>query len=108
MNNIQLKNIFDNVPENIPEEIFERLIVNSNFHLERIISQGHNSPKDFWYDQDTNEFVILISGSAELHFFDGEKFFLKPGDYFIIPANTKHRIERTDSEQKTFWLTLHF
>ena len=27
-----------------------------------------SSPEDFWYDQDKNEFVILVSGSAVLEF----------------------------------------
>lgn len=108
MNKHSIKNIRDNVPEKLKEEFFEEILAGSNFKLERIISEGHASPKDFWYDQDKNEFVFLFSGSAELLYDDGRKFFLNAGDYLIIPAHQKHRVERTDSKQKTYWLALHY
>jgi cupin 2 domain-containing protein len=108
MNKVEIKNIFENIPENIREEVFESFIDNKNFRLERIISEGHTSPPNFWYNQENDEFVLLLSGSAELHFENGEKFVLKRGDYLIIPAHKKHRVEWTDENQKTIWLALHY
>jgi cupin 2 domain-containing protein len=104
----ELKNIFTGVPENLNEEFFEDLIVAGSFKLERIVSEGHSSQENFWYDQDKNEFVILLSGSATLSYEDGRKFSLKPGDYLTIPAHQKHRVDKTDTTQKTFWLAVHF
>ena len=32
--------------------------------VERIISKGHKSPANFWYDQDQNEWVIILKGGS--------------------------------------------
>lgn len=108
MTAIEVKNIFENIPQNLSAEFFEDIISSENFRLERIISEGHTSPPEFWYDQEQNEFVLLLSGSAEILFDDDSLVELKPGDYIIIPAHKKHRVEKTDTNKKTFWLTLHY
>jgi len=105
---IEVRNIYDNVPEDLSKEFFEDIILNENFRLERIISKAHFSPEGFWYDQSQNEFVLLLSGSAEILFENNYSVKLKPGDYLIIPAHVKHRVEKTDSEKLTYWLTLYF
>ena len=102
------KNIFDNIPSNIPEEIIEILIDSDQLKVERIISKGHVSPKDFWYDQDKNEFVILLKGSAKLLFENDEQTILSAGDYLIIPSHKKHRVDWTDPETETIWLTIFY
>jgi cupin 2 domain-containing protein len=108
MNTIEMENIFKNVPLSLKEELFEKIIENNNFTLERIVSEGHASPPNFWYDQEKNEFVMLLSGSATLVYDDGKSFSLMPGDYLIIPAHQKHRIEKTSGTEKTIWLALHY
>ncbi|OGV25914.1 MAG: hypothetical protein A3J84_01210 [Ignavibacteria bacterium RIFOXYA2_FULL_37_17] len=104
----KLNNLFENLPEKLNEEFFEELLSTKNFKLERIISEGHFSLPDFWYDQDKNEFVLLIKGKAKLSFDDGRKFELNPGDYLIINAHQKHRVDWTDPGQRTVWLTIHY
>ncbi len=32
---------------------------------------------------------------------------MRPGDYVLIPARKRHRVEWTDPGQKTVWLALH-
>lgn len=108
MNKEELKNIFSNLPNNLNEEFFENILSDNNFVVERIISNGHASPKDFWYDQTKNEFVLLLSGSAKIQFEDGNIICLIPGDYLIIPPHKKHRVESTDIKEKTFWLAIHY
>ncbi len=108
MTDISIKNIFEKIPASLNEEFYEDIITSGNFKLERIVSEGQSTPENFWYDQDKNEFVILIRGSAELLFENDEKIKLKPGDYLIIPAHKKHRVLKTDTTQKTFWLALHY
>jgi cupin 2 domain-containing protein len=103
-----VNNIFDIAPDKLSEEFFDTLISASDFKVERIISEGHASPPGFWYDQDKNEFVLLISGSAVLAFENDEHITLQKGDYIIIPSHKKHRVEKTDSAEKTFWLAIHF
>lgn len=77
--------------------------------MERIISRGHASGQDFWYDQEDNEWVILLQGSASLSF-EGEKepVVLHPGDYIQIPPHYKHRVEWTDPACETVWLAVHY
>ena len=88
---MNVQNIFEKIPGELKEEYFEEIISNNNFRLERIVSDGHISPEGFWYDQNKNEFVILISGSAVIELENDVTMNMKPGDYLIIPANKKHR-----------------
>ena len=105
---IDLKNIFENLPVELKEEFFEEILSTKDFKAERIISEGHASPPNFWFDQDKNEFVLLLKGKAKLCFEDDSKIELKPGDYLIIKAHQKHRVDWTDPNQKTFWLTIFY
>jgi cupin 2 domain-containing protein len=104
-----IRNLFSEIPDSMSGEIFEILLRNEHFKLERIISSGQASPPGEWFDQEMNEWVILLSGSAGL-LFEGETdaYMMRPGDYIHIPAHQHHRIEWTDPKQKTVWLALHF
>ncbi len=104
-----VKNLFAGIPATLPEELFEDLLVSDRFRIERIISRGHRSPDDFWYDQKENEWVLLVAGSAALAF-DGREspVVLAPGDHFNIPAGVKHRVEWTDPEETTVWLAVYY
>jgi cupin 2 domain-containing protein len=99
-------NIFSGIPEEIPEELFDTLALRGSLKIERIISDGQTSPENFWYDQEQNEWVILLQGEAELEYFDGQRIRLHPGDYILIPAGQKHRVSYTAT--KTIWLAVHF
>jgi len=102
-------NIFSEIPNLAKDEIFETLLKTHRFELERIISSGQATPSGQWYDQPTDEWVILLKGSAGL-IFEGEKevMVLHPGDYVHISAHQRHRVEWTDGEGKTVWLALHY
>jgi len=108
MSDINVKNIFHDIPEKSDEEFLEIIFQNNSLKMERIVSEGHSSPKNFWYDQDKNEFVLLLSGNAIISFDDGNSIELFPGDYFIIPAHKKHRVDFTDPNEKNVWLALFF
>jgi cupin 2 domain-containing protein len=104
-----LKNIFADIPDAIPEEIFETIIEKESFRLERIVSDGQLTAEDEWYDEDENEWVILLKGSAGI-LLEGDKepLLLKPGDYLNLPAHRKHKVVWTDADEKTVWLALHY
>ena len=102
------QNLFENIPSSIPEELFEEIDSNAEIKIERIISDGHNSPPDFWYDQDKNELVFLLSGSGVIEFEDGRKVKLNTGDYLKINAHEKHRVTETSASTKTIWLAIHY
>lgn len=104
-------NLFENLPETLLEEFFETILDGKSFRVERIVSSGHSSPDDFWYDQSQPEWVLLISGSAtlELETADGiEVAELQPGDHILIPGHQRHRVVRTSADPKTVWLAIHF
>ncbi len=104
-----LPNLFDRLPESLPEELVEVLLATPQLRLERIISTGQATPAGQWYDQATDEGVVLLRGGAGL-LFEGESEarVLAPGDYLFIPAHRRHRVEWTDPGRPTLWLALHY
>ncbi len=74
--------------------------------IERIVSQGHHSPPDFWYDQTDDEFVLVVSGAARLQLEGESVLHLAPGDWVHIPAHVRHRVEWTDPTGPTIWLAV--
>lgn len=77
--------------------------------LERIVSRGQATPDGEWYDQDANEWVVLLRGAAALRFEDEpEPRVLGPGDWLDIPAHRRHRVEWTAPDEPTIWLALHY
>jgi cupin 2 domain-containing protein len=102
------KNIVDGLPPHLPEELIQTLLSTTNVHIERIVSHGHCSPEGFWYDQDTHEWVLLISGAGRLRFEGEEAFAMAVGDFVNIPAHKRHRVGWTDPKQATIWLAIHY
>lgn len=102
------QNLFENIPSSIPEELLEEIDSTDNIIIERIISHGHKSPPDFWYDQDKNELVFLLLGNGVIEFEDGRKVKLNPGDYLKIKAHEKHRVAETSKTTKTIWLAIYY
>lgn len=102
------ENIFNNIPQNLPAELIEIVTQSDRIRIERIISDGHISPPDFWYEQDQNEFVIVLRGNAVLEFENGKTFELNEGDFIIINAHEKHRVVKTDTRDKTIWLAIFY
>ena len=88
-------------------EHIEVLASGAACRVERIVSCGHTSPAGFWYDQDQDEWVSLLSGAARLLFEDGRSLTLAPGDHLLIPAHCRHRVEWTHPEQSTVWVAVH-
>jgi cupin 2 domain-containing protein len=102
-------NLFSRLPLDIDDEVFDTILSSDHFKIERIISKGHKSPSDSWYDQERNEWVVVLKGAAKLKFKkDGKIIEMMPGDYLIIPAHCKHRVEWTDPDVETIWLAVHY
>ena len=101
-------NIFHDLPPvNAGDEAFQTLLQAPGVRVERIVSRGHRSPDGFWYDQDMDEWVLLLSGAATLRFEGEDPIALKLGSYVDIPAHRRHRVEWTDPAQPTIWLAVH-
>jgi len=103
------KNILADIPAQLPQELFTSLLQNEQLHIERIVSRGHANAIDEWYDQAHNEWLILIQGEAILEFAGQTEFkTLQTGDYLLIPAHCRHRVEWTDPDINSIWLAVHF
>ena len=106
---MRVANLFADLPAPASAESLDELLHDQNLRIERVVSHGHCTPLGDWYDQPTDEWVLLLSGSASLRFEDDrEACTLKPGDYVFIRARRKHRVEDTAADQPTIWLALHF
>jgi cupin 2 domain-containing protein len=104
-----MTNVFASLPTALLEELVERLVDTPAVTIERIVSTGHRTPAGEWYDQDTDEFVLLLRGRAALRFEDASALAaLAPGDWLDIPAHRRHRVEWTDPAAPTVWLAVHY
>lgn len=101
-------NIFELIPDTIENELFDVLLQNDNVKVERIVSKGHSSPKSAWYDQDQNEWVIILEGEAIITLFPDEQITLKVGDHLNITAHVKHKVSWTAPDSETIWLAVHY
>ncbi|MCK5662017.1 MAG: cupin domain-containing protein [Thiotrichaceae bacterium] len=101
-------NLFENIPDNLDEEVFEQIVSSEQISIERIISKGHHSPTSDWYDQDKNEWVMVLAGKAILSFDDGSDIMLNKGDYINIPAHKRHRVKWTEPMIETIWLAIFY
>ena len=99
-------NLFKKLPDNLPQELCTVLVQSEQAKVERIVSDGHASPEGFWYNQEQDEWVLLLSGSAVLEF-EEKKVELNPGDHLLIPAHQRHRVESTSPTEKTVWLAVY-
>lgn len=96
------------VPAQDKEQIDQLIAGRDGLRIERIVSTGQSSPPGFWYDEPTDEFVVLLTGAARLRFQLGDLVVeLRPGDWVEIPAHIRHRVEWTQHHPPTVWLAVH-
>ena len=102
-------NLLTNVPRQLPDEEILTLLQSPNVKIERIVSTGHATPPDQWYDQDQAEWVLVLAGSAGL-IFEGEiePLLLERGSYVHIAPHVRHRVAWTDPSTPTVWLAIHY
>ena len=103
-----IENIFQ-LPNSLAStESIEKLLEKDSVLIERIISTGQVTPPGEWYDQEQNEWLIVLQGEGELSYKDNSRIKLTTGDYLLIPAHQKHRVEYTSTEPPCIWLTVFF
>ena len=102
-------NLLDDIPAELPTELLTTLQRSGGMRIERIVSRGHCSPPGFWYDQEQNEWILLVEGSATLEFEGGGgPIELRRGSYLNIPAHARHRVVWTAANHPTIWLAIHY
>lgn len=87
-------------------ELIETLARGSS-HIERIVSYGHTTPESYWYDQSTDEWVVLLQGEATIQYDDNETVNLTQGDYLFIPAHKRHKVTHTTEMPPCIWIAIH-
>ena len=102
------QNLFADIPESLDEELFDTLVSGADLRIGRIVSCGHASPEQGWYEQDRDEWVLLLRGAAVIAYPDGREVRLGDGDYLHLPAHRRHRVSWTDPERATVWLAVHY
>lgn len=102
-------NLFADTDVPLNEEAASDLATGQNVRIERIVSHGQATPAGAWLDQEWDEWVIVLKGSAGLRFAgESAALVLGPGDHVHIRAHSRHRVEWTASDQATVWLAVHF
>ena len=102
------RNIAAEIPSSLPIELVEVLAEGEGkFRIERIVSRGHASPLDCWYEQGEAEWVMLLSGSAILKFEEPDEILqMGTGDWIEIPPGRRHRVESTAEGVDSIWLAV--
>ncbi len=85
------------------EECFETLFASADVTIERICSNTLREGE--WYDQERDEWVVLVQGDATLAFDSGITKPLTKGDYLFIKAHERHRVLSTSED--ALWLAVH-
>ena len=102
MNIFEIKDNQTEVPE-----IFEDILQTKDLKIERIVTLKPYDKPGEWYDQDKDEWVLLLQGNAVLEFEGEETIELNAGDYIFIPSRKKHRIKQSSANTKCIWLAIH-
>lgn len=90
-------------------ELVDLLAEGQHVRVERIVSTGQTTPEGQWYDEVTDEWVLLVLGEARLRIEDeSADRALGSGDWLFIPAHCRHRVVWTSVDPPAVWLAVHF
>ena len=106
---VRTGNLRDGVPSRtLPEEVIEH-----SAQAERSPHRAHHvdgqvTAEGDWYDQDSDEWVLLVSGQARLRIEgEAEDRELAEGDWILLPAHCRHRVTWTRAAPPTLWIAVH-
>lgn len=102
--NLKVANLYHSLPSLSTGERFQELWRRAQLRVELI--QSSATPARNLYDQEQDEWVLLLEGRALLEV-NGEHLALGPGDHLVIPAHTPHRVLETHPEPRCLWLAVH-
>ena len=92
----------------LAREIVDVLLERPGVRIERIVSTGQATPEGQWYDQATDEWVLVVMGRARLRIEgEAEDRELGEGDFVFLPAHCRHRVAWTEQDMLTVWLAVH-
>lgn len=92
----------------LADEQFTEVLNRPGVRIERIVSMGHVTADDDWYDQTGDEWVLVLKGAARLVFLEPEMAVdLLAGQAVFIEAHRRHRVAWTSTSEPTVWLAVH-
>ncbi len=101
--------ILDGIPASLRDELTEILVSHGQVRIERIVSEGHSSPDTGWYDQDENEWVMVLQGSAVLTLEENnQRVEMQTGDHILLPTHCRHKVSWTSSDPQCVWLAVFY
>jgi len=105
---LEFGNLLDDLPDASGTEILDTLLARKGLRVERIVSHGQATPEGEWYDQDEDEWVLVLAGNTEI-LMESETSprRLSAGDFLFLPARCRHRVTRTAHDEPTVWLAVH-
>jgi len=107
-----VENLFRDLPPRLAEELFTTLAAGDGARIERILSPPGQIEPGSWYDQEWDEWVMVVRGGATLEIGGApgpvELVELGPGDHVVLPAHQRHRVASTIPGEPTLWLAVHF
>ena len=107
-NDPSVTDLLANLPSTLDDEQFTQLLDRPGVRIERIVSTGHVTADGEWYDQDDDEWVVVLTGAARLVFLEPEvSVDLSPGQAVFIEAHRRHRVAWTSTSEPTVWLAVH-
>lgn len=98
-------NFLENMQIPIGAEVINEVFTHKNIRIEKIVSNGSASPEDFLYDQDEDEWILILQGSARL-LVEDQDVRLVAGDSYFIKRHQKHKVLDTSAESNTIWFAV--
>ena len=102
-----MTNLLADLPDAADAEVFTTLLDRPGVRIERIVSAGQVTPEAEPYDQDHDEWLLLLAGGARLWREGAGECELRPGDALFIAAHVRHRVSWTQANPPTVWLAVH-
>lgn len=100
--------LLDDLPSAEAGEVLDTLLARDGVRIERIVSHGQATPDGEWYDQDTDEWVMVLRGAARLRLEDeGAACALGPGEFLFLAAHCRYGVDWTSPNEPTAWLAVH-
>lgn len=99
-------NLLSNFPDASNGEVVTALLERPGVRIERIVSLGQVTPLESPYDQEADEWVLLLAGQAEVWLEGLGNQSLEAGEHLFIPAHCKHRVTWTLPDAPTVWLAI--
>lgn len=104
---IKKKNIYHQPDNSNDQEIFEIIHQFKDCKIERIFTVNPYTKAGQWCDQELDEWVLLLKGTAIIEIKNEGSITLIEGDYIFLPAHKMHRIKETSRNPSCIWLAVH-